>query len=906
MRTLEFARDTDQLIVADRDRVHVVDRSGASAPRELAIAGARALAAMGDELWVVAGGALQRIGSDVAIPVSGEGVLVKGAHLTWTGTPVLEAIGDGKVVDGDFALAVSPARIVIARRDAIALHDSRSVRWTVTPVRGGRVIDGAVLADGRSIALVIQRPDERSIVVLGMRDGVVQQRIGVAGTPEVRIAGKRGVATVVGDRRLTIVDLRFGRVIVEHELEVAIADHALDEAGQMLALRHEPFGEVHQLAVRDLLEAHVAAPVAVAVPVAVEPVREPDPEPVANPFESVARLVPVPALPARPPCEPTTAAETEQLLELQRELAIARVILAIASAWDAGRLAFPETATLPYRSEVEGLAGAQRGLASTELAAATQRLAVAREALARAEAAVAPRLSPLARLTRELGLSSLGRELLLVIAAPVLWGELARLYGILADDEHRGLCDEQLVVAILADHATRYAIAGELDSSGALIRCGAVRIVAGTVRPFLPLVADRVVLELLRGGEPTSELVPAVRPRLATVTLGNLRIRASVKDRCAGELARATGPLRLAVRGRVGSGRHTLIAAVAQASSYAIGVIDAARMAMADLALALERSWLAGLVPCITGIAPVGEPAARDALREVLRRHPGPIAMRLDWDAEIPLDPGHVAIDLPALSPTERLVAWEQTLAASRLHVAEIGALATRYSVGPGVIERVVAEVRGDGDEDSGHRLDAAIRQHLESRLGTTATRVTRLATWSQVILPADIQDSLTELIARIRQRRVVFDRWGFDRITSTARGVTALFQGGPGTGKTLVASAIANELGMDLYRVDLSRVMSKWIGETEQNLAKLFDAAEDGNAIILFDEADSLFAKRTEVRTSVDRYANLEVNYLLQRFDTFEGIAILTTNFGTSIDNAFKRRLSLRLTFPFPDEDQR
>src|SRR5512144_343551 len=116
------------------------------------------------------------------------------------------------------------------------------------------------------------------------------------------------------------------------------------------------------------------------------------------------------------------------------------------------------------------------------------------------------------------------------------------------------------------------------------------------------------------------------------------------------------------------------------------------------------------------------------------------------------------------------------------------------------------------------------------------------------------------------------------------------MIQGGPGTGKTLVAGAIANELGIDRYRIDLSRVMSKWIGETEQNLAKVFDAAEEGQAIILFDEADSLFARRTEVKSSVDRYANLEVNYLLQRLDTFEGIAILTTNFGNSIDSAFKR----------------
>jgi SpoVK/Ycf46/Vps4 family AAA+-type ATPase len=121
-----------------------------------------------------------------------------------------------------------------------------------------------------------------------------------------------------------------------------------------------------------------------------------------------------------------------------------------------------------------------------------------------------------------------------------------------------------------------------------------------------------------------------------------------------------------------------------------------------------------------------------------------------------------------------------------------------------------------------------------------------------------------------------------------------------------MVAGAIARELGLDVYRIDLSRVVSKWIGETEKNLAQVFDAAEDGHAIILFDEADSLFSKRTEVKTSVDRYANLEVNYLLQRLDSFSGIAILTTNFGGGIDTAFRRRLSFRLSFPFPDDEMR
>jgi len=166
--------------------------------------------------------------------------------------------------------------------------------------------------------------------------------------------------------------------------------------------------------------------------------------------------------------------------------------------------------------------------------------------------------------------------------------------------------------------------------------------------------------------------------------------------------------------------------------------------------------------------------------------------------------------------------------------------------------------------------------------------------------------DSLREFVGRVRHRRKVFEDWGMTGTMATSRGLTALFSGQPGTGKTLVAGVIARELGLDLYRVDLSKVMSKWIGETERNLATIFDAAQDGQVILLFDEADSLFAKRTEVRSSNDRYANLEVNYLLQRLDAFEGIAMLTTNSGGSIDPAFKRRLSFQLSFPFPDEETR
>ena len=203
-------------------------------------------------------------------------------------------------------------------------------------------------------------------------------------------------------------------------------------------------------------------------------------------------------------------------------------------------------------------------------------------------------------------------------------------------------------------------------------------------------------------------------------------------------------------------------------------------------------------------------------------------------------------------------------------------------------------------------RIEDYIRQTRDARLGQYARRVTRLASWSSVVFPPDILDSLRELVARVRHGRTVYEAWGMSQVMATSRGLTALFQGPPGTGKTLVAGVIARELGLDLYQVDLSKVMSKWIGETERNLSAIFDAAEDGQVVLLFDEADSLFAKRTEVRSSNDRYANLEVNYLLQRIDSFEGIAILTTNSGTSIDQAFKRRLSFRLSFPFPDEETR
>jgi SpoVK/Ycf46/Vps4 family AAA+-type ATPase len=161
-------------------------------------------------------------------------------------------------------------------------------------------------------------------------------------------------------------------------------------------------------------------------------------------------------------------------------------------------------------------------------------------------------------------------------------------------------------------------------------------------------------------------------------------------------------------------------------------------------------------------------------------------------------------------------------------------------------------------------------------------------------------------MIARVRFRRKVLDDWGFARKVARGLGLPALFYGPPGTGKTMAAGLVAAELGMDLYQIDLSRMVSKYIGDTEKQLAQVFDAAESGHAILLFDEADALFAKRTDVKSATDRYANLEVNYLLQRMEAFSGITILTTNLDSAIDEAFRRRLAFRIAFPLPEAEER
>ncbi len=237
-------------------------------------------------------------------------------------------------------------------------------------------------------------------------------------------------------------------------------------------------------------------------------------------------------------------------------------------------------------------------------------------------------------------------------------------------------------------------------------------------------------------------------------------------------------------------------------------------------------------------------------------------------------------------------------------------ALAGRFLLTSGQIRDAAATARENALQDqtamqNAHLL-AAARAHSNPRLASLARKIDPRYTWRDIILPADQLSLLKEIITTVQHRPQVLDDWGVGEKLVSSQGVTVLFAGPPGTGKTMAAEIIAAELGLDLYKIDLSSVVSKYIGETEKNLERIFSEATSSNAILFFDEADALFGKRSEVRDSHDRYANIETSYLLQRMEAYDGVTILATNLRTNLDEAFTRRLQFSVDFPFPDEADR
>jgi SpoVK/Ycf46/Vps4 family AAA+-type ATPase len=294
------------------------------------------------------------------------------------------------------------------------------------------------------------------------------------------------------------------------------------------------------------------------------------------------------------------------------------------------------------------------------------------------------------------------------------------------------------------------------------------------------------------------------------------------------------------------------------------------------------------------------------------------LAGSLPWQADDSQPGGILSVPFAYPGYKRRKQYWQASLAEQGLaaDAAGLEALAERFKLNPGQVQAAAAAARIQGGlfpagrkravrlpeaalfaaarAQSGHQL-AALAQKIEPRYG-----------FSDIVLPEDALRQLEEICQRVALRGRVMDEWGFEQKLSLGKGVSALFAGPSGTGKTMAAEIIARELGLDLYRIDLAAVVSKYIGETEKNLSRIFEAAESANAILFFDEADALFGKRSEVHDAHDRYANLEISYLLQKMDQFEGVAVLATNLAQNLDEAFIRRLAFTVHFPLPDEDSR
>ncbi|MBP9203547.1 MAG: ATP-binding protein [Kofleriaceae bacterium] len=631
-------------------------------------------------------------------------------------------------------------------------------------------------------------------------------------------------------------------------------------------------------------------------------------------------------------------------LDDQLELVTRLFALRLEEDWSAGtlpRLKDEFSGTFVSGSEVRALLADR-----ADAAAPSARLLELRQAVDDAHATIEARLAATRAgggslawdfMRTTLGLSPTEQRALWVLTAVELSPRHRQLARYFSNDATRVHSDVGLVAALVyRDADTRGRLVHEFSGDG---RLHLHRLVEqpGSVaeaRPFLlrPLRVSTRVIELVHGRVALDREVAAIGsvapPHTGslgwigpTARLDELRgvvaqlVRASERGE-AGAVVLLAGPL--------GVGKRTLAAAIAGelgrgVLQVRVDQLPSDRDEAERLGRAIAReAALFGAVLVLLGLEALihdeRDQARLAGLDRALRDAPVPVIASLaSLKARAPaMSRGVVRFDLPVPTEAERVEIWQHMLQRHDLTPRfPIATISARYPLTGGQIEQTAAAAvtlaRGRGDGELVERdVHEGLRGVLDARMSSLGTRVVRKQRWDDVVLREETINGVVEFIARQQHRRTVYDQWGFARKVGKGLGTSALFVGPPGTGKTMVAGLIADELGLDLYQIDVSRIVSKYIGETEKNLSELFDAAEAGHAILLFDEADSLFAKRTEVKSSVDRYSNLEVNYLLQRMEDFGGITILTSNLESSIDAAFKRRIAFKLDFPFPDEDER
>lgn len=548
----------------------------------------------------------------------------------------------------------------------------------------------------------------------------------------------------------------------------------------------------------------------------------------------------------------------------------------------------------------------------------------------------------LAWLVDRFKLSGFEADVVLLALAPEFDLRYEKIYAYLQDDVTRKLPTVELALNLLCEGAE-----AKLDHrvcfspQGPLIRHRLLRILPdpNQVEPSFPayyLKLDQQIARFLLGD-------PGLDPRLAqfsesiapTCDWEELSIKPEVKAALPSHTARALterGSIVFFFHGPRGSERRASAEALAKTVGKQLLRVRVDRMMESSSFdgvwnLVFREAQIKNAIVYVEALDDFRwQTAAGNQMLDALSLHSGAtiLAGRHPWLPALITAPPVINVPFDILDFEGRLSCWRTQLAAiGSSAVPGLETLAARFRLTAGQIAKAVmtaklsaqwqaslTAMRGDSppasSNPSADNLAAAARAQCGHELANLARKIEPRYGWQDIILPADQMAQLNEICVQAEFRHIVFDKWGFDYKLSLGKGLNVLFCGPPGTGKTMAAEVIARELNLDLYRIDLSQVVNKYIGETEKNLDRIFAAAETSNAILFFDEADALFGKRSEVRDSHDRYANLEISYLLQKMEEYQGISILATNLRKNLDEAFERRLQAVIEFPFPDEINR
>jgi AAA+ superfamily predicted ATPase len=556
------------------------------------------------------------------------------------------------------------------------------------------------------------------------------------------------------------------------------------------------------------------------------------------------------------------------------------------------------------------------------------RIAQAEAALQRDAATLAPDFPPPAVevLAHLFALGPFERDVLLLCLAPELDPTFERLFAYVQDDVNRKYVTPRLAATLLAvDDSARHTAAGSFLPEAPLRRFRLVLLEPGVV-PAAPLAArpmrlDDRIADYLRGVNRLDEgVAQLLHPLPSLPVVGAQRDLVDGLQRLIEWGTTSASPPVLNLTGPPGVGKRAVARALCERLGLQVVALDATQLPPAgperrDLVRVLEReaALLRFGIYLDLSEADAADKALSGAVEDLMERLGALllIGSRERWRT----DRRTFVARVPKPSPAAQHLLWEQALGGVTHRVnGQVAAIVQQFDFGPEAIVHAVTEAQGRARlraPDVDHVVSAddvwqACRAEAGWRLEDLAQRVTPCFTWDDLVLPEDVLRQLQEIAAQVAFRAHVYDTWGFGARLGRGRGISALFAGPSGTGKTTAAEILANHLKLDVYRIDLAGVVSKYVGETEKNLRRVFDAAEESGAILFFDEADALFGKRAEVKDAHDRYANIEVNYLLQRMEDYRGLAILATNRKAALDRAFLRRLRFLVDFPFPDASSR